>query len=53
MACYHCLNTGGLRCVQTDDMVNDIIASSRRTVSTAAGIVTAVFQQYRSACWTG
>ena len=27
MACYHCLNTGGLRCVQTDDMVNDIIAA--------------------------
>ena len=20
MACYHCLNTGSLRCVQTDDM---------------------------------
>ena len=27
MACYHCLNTGSLRCVQTDDMVNDIIAA--------------------------
>ena len=27
MACYHCLNTGTLRCVQTDDMVNDIIAA--------------------------
>ena len=27
LACYHCLNTGSLRCVQTDDMVNDIIAA--------------------------
>lgn len=27
MACYHCLNTGSLRCVQTDDMVNEIIAA--------------------------
>lgn len=27
MACYHCLNTGSLRCVQNDDMVNDIIAA--------------------------
>lgn len=27
MACYHCLNTSSLRCVQTDDMVNDIIAA--------------------------
>lgn len=27
MACYHCLNTGSLRCVQTDDMVNDIISA--------------------------
>ena len=27
MACYHCLNTGSLRCVQTDDPVNDIIAA--------------------------
>lgn len=27
MACYNCLNTGSLRCVQTDDMVNDIIAA--------------------------
>ncbi len=27
MACYHCLNTGSLRCVQKDDMVNDIIAA--------------------------
>ena len=27
MACYHCLNAGDLRCVQTDDMVNDIIAA--------------------------
>lgn len=27
MACYHCLNTGSLRCVQTDDMVNDIITA--------------------------
>lgn len=27
MACYHCLNTGSLRCVQTGDMVNDIIAA--------------------------
>lgn len=27
MACYHCLNTGSLRCVQTDDPVNDVIAA--------------------------
>lgn len=27
MACYNCLNTGSLRCVQNDDMVNDIIAA--------------------------
>ena len=27
MACYHCLDNGTLRCVQTDDMVNDIIAA--------------------------
>ena len=27
MACYHCLNTGSLRCVQTDDAVNDVIAA--------------------------
>lgn len=26
LACYHCLNTGSLRCVQDDDMVNEIIA---------------------------
>ena len=26
MACYHCLNTGSLRCVMQDDGVNDIIA---------------------------
>ena len=25
MACYHCLNTGSLHCVQNDDMVNEII----------------------------
>ena len=25
LACYHCLNTGSLRCVQTGDMVNEII----------------------------
>ena len=25
--CHPCLNTGSLRCVQTDDMVNDIIAA--------------------------
>lgn len=25
MACYHCLNTGSLRCVQKDDGVNEII----------------------------
>lgn len=25
MACYHCLNTGSLQCVQTDDGVNEII----------------------------
>ena len=25
MACYHCLNTGSLHCVQSDDMVNEII----------------------------
>ena len=24
MACYHCLNTGSLHCVQTGDMVNEI-----------------------------
>lgn len=27
MACYHCLNTGSLRCVRSDDGVNDIIAA--------------------------
>ena len=27
MACYHCLDNGTLRCIQTDDMVNDIIAA--------------------------
>lgn len=27
MACYQCLNKGTLRCVQTDDGVNDIIAA--------------------------
>lgn len=27
MACYHCLNTGSLRCVMDDDGVNDIIAA--------------------------
>lgn len=27
LACYHCLDNGTLRCVQTDDMVNDIIAA--------------------------
>ena len=27
LACYHCLDTGSLRCVQEDDMVNDIIAA--------------------------
>ena len=27
LACYNCLDTGSLRCVQTDDMVNDIIAA--------------------------
>ena len=27
MACYHCLNTGSLRCVREDDGVNDIIAA--------------------------
>ena len=25
MACYHCLNSGSLQCVQTDDGVNEII----------------------------
>lgn len=25
LACYHCLNTGSLRCIQTGDMVNEII----------------------------
>ena len=25
MACYKCLETGSLHCVQTDDMVNEII----------------------------
>lgn len=25
LACYHCLDTGSLRCVQTGDMVNEII----------------------------
>ena len=25
MACYHCLNTGSLRCIQNDDGVNEII----------------------------
>ena len=27
MACYHCLNTGSLRCVREDGGVNDIIAA--------------------------
>lgn len=27
MACYHCLDTGSLRCVRDDDGVNDIIAA--------------------------
>ena len=27
LACYHCLNTGSLRCVQDGDGVNDIIAA--------------------------
>ena len=27
LACYHCLDNGTLRCIQTDDMVNDIIAA--------------------------
>ncbi|WP_298034861.1 flavodoxin family protein [uncultured Dysosmobacter sp.] len=27
MACYHCLDTGSLRCVRNDDGVNDIIAA--------------------------
>ena len=27
MACYHCLETGSLRCVRNDDGVNDIIAA--------------------------
>ncbi len=27
MACYHCLNTGSLRCVRDDDGVNEIIAA--------------------------
>ena len=27
MACYHCLNTGSLRCVQDGDGVNEIIAA--------------------------
>lgn len=27
MACYHCLDTGSLRCIQDDDGVNDIIAA--------------------------
>ena len=27
LACYHCLNTGSLRCVQNDDGVNEIIAA--------------------------
>jgi multimeric flavodoxin WrbA len=25
LACYHCLSSGSLHCVQTDDMVNEII----------------------------
>ena len=25
LACYHCLDTGSLHCVQKDDMVNEII----------------------------
>lgn len=25
LACYHCLDTGSLHCIQTDDMVNEII----------------------------
>ena len=45
MACYHCLNTGSLRCVQTDDMVNDIIAACiERTASCwQLRCITAVF----------
>lgn len=27
MACYHCLDSGSLRCVRSDDGVNDIIAA--------------------------
>lgn len=27
MACYHCLDTGSLRCVRDDDGVNDIISA--------------------------
>ena len=27
LACYHCLDNGTLRCIQTDDMINDIIAA--------------------------
>ncbi len=27
MACYHCMDTGSLRCVRDDDGVNDIIAA--------------------------
>lgn len=30
MACYHCLDTGSLRCVRNDDGVNDIIAACIR-----------------------
>lgn len=25
LACYHCLNTGSVHCIQTNDMVNEII----------------------------
>lgn len=27
MACYHCVHTGSLACVQTNDMVNEIISA--------------------------
>ena len=29
MACYHCLDNGTLRCVQTGDMVNEIIEKAK------------------------
>ena len=31
MACYHCLSTGSLRCIQDDDGVNEIIAGNQHT----------------------